>query len=325
MVDLKNADGSTRELSSDMDKKRKAAFEAISKKAMLINLERKQLANYVFDVQFSEKVRDKFGIESVGMLQVRKCIINPQHFANVRSIINDAMLMLWNHTRPWDNIGFRLLPMDLYDDFNDVFTKIKDEFEEAVQVIVDNWDEYVTEAKTLLGKAFNQSDYPSSTDIKDMFELSITTHQLPDIDDVRLNLSGEELLDLEDEIKEKYNLDMSHARIMLKGTIKMVTDLMETAEDKTPFAKAAHKGVEVLAKLNLDATDPEIAAFLETTKIAISEHYEEDSTKEAADVGSGLLIDDEDDLPDVEAKDSDDVIPEIDTDDAIAGLKEYGV
>lgn len=300
---IKNKDGTNRELAADIEKKRKAAFEAISKKAMLVNLERKQLANYIFDVQFSEKVRKEFKIESPGMLQVRKCIINPQHFANVRSIINDAMLMLWNHTRPWDNIGFRLLPMDLYDDFNDVFTKIKDEFEEAVQLIVDNWDKYVEEAKKLLGKAFNQADYPASTDVREMFELKVTTHQLPDIDDVRLNLSGEELLDLEDEIRDKYNLNMTDARSMLQGNISMLISLIGNDDhvtvsvDKKELAGAAHTALTTLADLNQDATDPELAVFIENSITIVAEHYDAEAEETAkveddGSIGSGLLIDD---------------------------------
>lgn len=297
MSNVKNPDGSARELDKDMEEKRQAAFEAMSKKALLINLERKQLANFMFDVQFSNKVREKFGIEAPGMLQVRKCIINPQHFANVRSIINDAMLMLWNHTRPWDNIGFRLLPMDLYDDFNDVFTKIKDEFEEAVQIIVDNWDDYLEEAKRMLGKAWNQADYPSKTALKDMFELKVTAHELPDIDDVRLNITGEEILDIQDAVREKFNMDLSDARGYLKNSIKFQVKLIDSADDKVEVARSTYKALESLGKLNEEATDPEIAAFIEESMVAVKEHYDpEDALKEDKDdgsIGSGLLIDDE--------------------------------
>ena len=61
------------------------------------------------------------------------------------------------------------------------------------------------EAKKTLGKAFNKNNYPDASQVKDLFELEIETTPLPDIDDVRLNLIGPELVKMQRQIAQKFD------------------------------------------------------------------------------------------------------------------------
>lgn len=197
-------DGNVVEIDEKTEKARKAAFEQISKKAILVDLRRRQLSNMPFDIKLSEDVSTQLGLPQNDHLMVRKFLVNPQHLAKIRSLINDAAMLVYNHTRPWDNIGFRLLPMEYYDDFVETFGQIKDEFEEAVNEFIDNWDDYVKEAKKNLGKAFNKKDYPDKAQVRDLFLLEIQTAEFPEIDDIRLNISGPELVAMKEEVALKY-------------------------------------------------------------------------------------------------------------------------
>ena len=183
---------------------RTAAFEAIRKKCILVNVVRKQICNIPYDVELGEKVAADYKITDPDFIQVRKFLFNPQHLSEIRSCFNDAVLITWNHTRPWDNMGYRLLPMKYYDDFNEQLSKLKDEFEEAVQTFVNNYDDYVAESKKILGKAFNKKHYPEKKYVKDLFELRIDTMSLPSKDDIRINMSGTELVAMQKDIKDEF-------------------------------------------------------------------------------------------------------------------------
>jgi hypothetical protein len=215
-----DAEGNEIKVDEKTDKERRAAFEAISKKAILVNMSRKQISNMPFDVNTSNKVATLLKVTDPNMLQVRKLLFNPDHLAKTRSLINDALLMVWNHTRPWDNIGYRLLPMAYYDDFNETFGKIKDEFEEAVREFIDNYDSYVKESKKVLGKAFDKNDYPAKDQLKQFFNLEIHTSQFPDIDDIRLCLSGPELVSMQQDITEQYESTIAESIATLAGMVE---------------------------------------------------------------------------------------------------------
>lgn len=236
---MKQYDKNGKEILIDkkMDTKRKAAFEAISKKAILVNMTRMQISNMPFDVQTSTKVAGLLDIKNAQMIQVRKLLFNPERLSKIRSLINDALLMVWNHTRPWDNIGYRLLPMEYYDDFNETFGKIKDEFEEAVKEFITNYDAYVKESKGLLGKAFNKNDYPDKDKLDSFFNLEINTSKFPDIDDIRLNLSGQELVDMQKEITDKFEGTIRESMVQLTALVNSgksdtsITELIKVIKD----------------------------------------------------------------------------------------------
>lgn len=265
------------------DKARKAAFDQISKKAILVNMTRKQISNLPFDVNISSDIAKKMNVADPSMVQVRKLLINPQHLSKIRSLINDAMLMVWNHTRPWDNIGYRLLPMEYYDDFNESFSKIKDEFEEAVKEFIDNYDTYVAESKKNLGKFFDKNDYPDKAQLTNMFALDIHTTQFPDIDDIRLNMSGPELVEMKEEVVGQYK-DI-HVAICNK-----LLDFAESdSEHKDEFIKAAKK---------LNELDPSSTIEMRIAEVLDGAELKDDV--EDDDEESMMVMDDLDDLKDLD-------------------------
>jgi hypothetical protein len=283
-------DGKEVKVSAKVDKDRKAAFEAICKKAILVNMSRKQISNMPFDIQTSNDLCKTLGVTDNTMIQVRKLLFNPERLSKIRSLTNDALLMVWNHTRPWDNIGFRLLPMEYYDDFNETFGKIKDEFEEAVKEFEDNYENYVKESKKLLGKAFNKADYPDKAQLPNYFNLEIHTSKFPDIDDIRLNLSGPELVAMQEEITGQYHDTINKS---INTLITMITsaDGFDTAEVKNL--------INIIKSLNI-ADDAEInmkLAEITETLTASGVDLEEEEVKD--DNESMMVMDDLDGFDDI--------------------------
>jgi len=197
------------EVPEDIEKARKAAFEEIQKRAILIDIKRRQFSNMPFDQNITEEACKKLGINT-DQLQVKKMLIKPEYLSTIRNIMNDAVLLVVNHTRPWENVGPRVLPMKFYDDFTEAFGQCVDEFEAEREKLINNWDMYVKEAKKNLGPAFNKKDYPTKDQLRQIFHLSIETSEFPNIEDIRLGLGGSELMEMKQEAAELYT-DANHS------------------------------------------------------------------------------------------------------------------
>jgi len=273
-------------LTEKMEIQKKAAFESISKKAILVDMSRKQIANLPFDVKLTNEVCKNHGIKNNSYIQIRKCIFNPQYLTNIRSLVNDALLMVWNTTRPWDNVGFRLLSMEFYDDFNNTFNKIKDKFEEAKKEFISNFDNYVIEAKKDLGTAFNKADYPDKDKLDDLFELKIVTSKFPDIEDIRLNLTNDELLEMQNDIVDKYEESIN---ISVDELFKLIenTEEKDNVEKQLNIIKCLN--IENNADLNMKISTAEEKAVLKFGKFEKNEKKVNESM---------MIIDDLDDFDD---------------------------
>ena len=277
-------DGKELEVDKKTEKERKTAFDAISKKAILVNLSRKQISNNPFDVKTTNKTAKWLNVAEPSMLQVRKFLFNPERLAKIRSLINDSLLMVWNHTRPWDNIGYRLLPMEYYDDFNETFGKIKDEFEEAVKEFIDNYDNHLVESKKLLGKAFDKNDYPDKSQLSTYFNLEIHTSKFPDIDDIRLNLSGPELMAMQSELVGQYDET-------IQSSINELAEMIESGVAK----KHCGTLLRVIKKLNID-DNPEISMKIAELETSIGVEKEADKKEDTPE--SMMIMDDLEDMDD---------------------------
>ena len=268
-------------LTEKLKGKKAAAFEAISKKAILVNMSRTQLSNLPFDMKLSNEVCASYGVKNNAYIQIHKCIFNPEYLTKLRSLINDALLVVWNSTRPWDNVGFRLLPMEYYDDFTEAFAKIKDDFEEAKQTFINNYDVYVKEAKRDLGKVFNNADYPDKADLNSYFNLEIQTSKFPEIDDIRLNLTNEELIDMQNDVVEKYDGAIT-------SSIKI---LFEMINKKNAIKEDVLKCYNLIKTLNVD-DNTTINMELITVEESIKLKFGDIKEKETKSNESEMIMDD---------------------------------
>jgi len=263
-------------LSDTMEKGRKRAFESIKKKALLVTLERSLFTNFVFDTALNDKICAKFGITDDTVLHVRKCLIHPRHMEKIMNITNDAIMLLWNLTRPWDNSDFRILPMEMYDDFQLTFQKLKDDFEDVRETFKQNWPDYVKEAKTTLGKAFNKDDYPDVKELDSIFVLNVVTRELNDPDDLRLNLTEQELIDLEEDAGAKYKDSVSQVQLQVTETLKDLTrNVMRDKGVDKGVVKLVAPLASLAAMVDADGSNTDLTQALMEFKDALSVDFDD--------------------------------------------------
>jgi len=99
----------------------------------------------------------------------------------------------YKYTLPWYDNGIRLLPTSKSMEYYSKIGEIKDRFYHEVQEFMDNYDDYIEEAKITLHNLYNPKDYPSREKIAEMFEVKVLPITSPKENDFRSSLTAGEI------------------------------------------------------------------------------------------------------------------------------------
>lgn len=271
-------------LSEKAEAARDTMFEELNKRVILVSLHRRIASNMQYDVPFTSTVAAEKKIDE-DMLQVRKFLVHPEHLSQIRNLFSAAVNLVFNLTAPWDDIGYRMLPMTYWDDLKAKFNSITEELEIKVNELVDNWDDIIADSKKKLGPAFNKNNYPNKNHVKDLFKLELVTTPLKNVNDIRLNLSGECLIDIKREATEEAG--------------NAIDDMFEIANEDCDVSA---KLIKILEKANF-SNNGDYAMIIEELKA--KHNYKEDEDE------SMMVLDD---FTDEEKKDVDEDTPDADDD-----------
>ena len=92
-------DGKEIKTDAETEKARKAAFEQICKKGILVNMSRKQISNMPFDVKTSDELAKTLGVTDPKMIQVRKLLFNPERLSRIH-LAAPTSRQVWNPRNP---------------------------------------------------------------------------------------------------------------------------------------------------------------------------------------------------------------------------------
>jgi hypothetical protein len=84
----------------------------------------------------------------------------------------------YNHTSPWDE-GYRLLGGKVNAKYGAQMEAFKARFKELVDAFVDQYDDWIDQAKIMHGKTFEPSDYPSKDLMKSLFRIQAEYFPVP--------------------------------------------------------------------------------------------------------------------------------------------------
>jgi hypothetical protein len=110
----------------------------------------------------------------------------------IQTIAGRIRQYFYRVTLPWSDEGLRILPAELYFEFNAQMRDFAAEFRYAVDEFLDAYDTYVKEAQPMLGSLFRLKDYPPAEKVKEKFALRPEILPIPTGDDFRVSLSEDE-------------------------------------------------------------------------------------------------------------------------------------
>ena len=172
-----------------------------------------------------------------GSLNVQKYLVGNTHSKMFRRelgrVRNDHYYPL---TLPWDDnshdyyeervvSGWRLCPNKHFDRLTSEMEQAKVAFFKEVDGFLKDYPNLIEEAKTRLGKAFNEFDYPVEDDLRNKFRFEFETTIVPDeSQDIRINASETVVKKLEHDIKQRQIINARNCTKIL------VDDLLEQGQ-----------------------------------------------------------------------------------------------
>jgi hypothetical protein len=174
---------------------------SISSSAMLVELSISSWTGRKKDKNASKQVTDGAGADAA-VASVNKALLSDcDQLRNVKTLIGEAR----NHvhyrlTMPWSDTGTRLLPTELYFEYQQEITDYEAQIMAEVDDLIDNFEHAKAMAQNRMGSLFNEDDYPTAESLREKFKFRVSYFPLPEAGDFRLDINN----DAVDGLKQQY-------------------------------------------------------------------------------------------------------------------------
>jgi len=174
----------------------------LNEKAMLVKVELKKWGGTKTDKSLAEEISDNHSTDS-SLYSVSKKLTKNATLKAIKKI--DGLIRTdciysgagyRGFCHAWDNNGNYLLPIDAKDKFEKRFAEYRDDREKLVKQFLSEYPNIIDDARVEFGSTFNESDFPHPSEIEDCFSCEVIKNPVPSTDDIRVNLSKDEIDEL---------------------------------------------------------------------------------------------------------------------------------
>jgi len=200
-------------LGLNADQRETLRTHRLSERGFLIKVTAKRVNNTRPDADATGELCDKQKASKTAV-RVSKTLIPKTYLSPVTTIYNQIRDITRHKLLAWDDTGWRLCPIGIYQEVRAELNAKKTELHEAIQLVVDNWDTMMKEIKQMgdshLGKLFNPDDYPTAKEFQDMWDVEVSVQQIPSTD-IRVVMDEASAADLEKQILQMVTANASKA------------------------------------------------------------------------------------------------------------------
>lgn len=227
----------------------------ISSRAVLIRLSLSQWRGGVFDKSATADVLSKAAATNKAGNFWKRLLPSCAAFKAITAMYTNLRRTHYKYTLPWDdNGGWRMIscvPNDKGESAYDLYMKEHNALAMQLETMIDdflnNFSQYVGEAKNDLGDLHNVDDYPSEDEIRRKLRVSIACNLMPTGGDMRLDIPQEVI----ESYQEQLNMHLEQTKLELWQRIyDAVKVVYERARDKDArFRKEILENVQTLTDL----------------------------------------------------------------------------
>jgi len=244
----------------------------LEKSAMLVKLIRHKFNHNAFDKELSAKLAKEMKAEGTNVVRVNKTIIPKEACKGFTTVLNEGGKYFYAVTLPWDDKGYRLLPVVKYKEFVNKFREFQTRFQNATDDFIANLDSHIDAGKADLGLAASDDDYVDKQSAREDFLLKVEYETIKSGNDFRAQVTEEERQEIAEVIgqqhKEKFTAAQESVFIRIKeATGKLIEKMNEPAArgKKTPEFRDSIIGniqglVDILPSLNI-SNNPDLDAL----------------------------------------------------------------
>ena len=218
----------------------------LSEKAVLVRFTTKHWSGIKSDRNLRTKLAEDTKANS-DLLNVQKHLVGKAHDKYFRRIINKVRNdFYYPMTLPWDDnstdvddkvvSGWRLCPNTQLDNLSEAMDTAKRDFFKEVDAFIKSYPQKIEEAKSLLGDAFNESDYPEDWEIEDKFKFDFETNLISQYgSDLRLDVSETMRNKIENDVENRIKNNVAtQTRVIVDALVEQVSHLADKLKSYDP-------------------------------------------------------------------------------------------
>lgn len=250
----------------------------VSERALLVQLSVSQWTARKYDKKVTQDVAKQHGaITEVGRYNKVLLPMNDS-LDNVHKKTTLIRKKYYDNTLPWGIEGTQMLPASNYFNFMAEFKREKNEWELLVKRFLFDYPRLKQDAQRLLPNGlFNDSDYPSESEIANKFKMDMVVMPVPS-NDFRVAISDSELARIQQDVEARVKTAQADA---MKDLWKRLYERVENMADKLADPKAVFRDTLVenarelcalLPKLNF-AEDGNLELVRQEVETRLSKHH----------------------------------------------------
>ena len=250
----------------------------LSERAMLVKFSRSAWGARKNDKKVEKEIETAHSAHDAG--RYSKILIAKDALEEGQKKANDARTFFYSQTLPYDDDGWRIITTKNFLPFTEEMRRKIGEIEQADKGFLENYPQFVEDARIRLNGLFNESDYPAIGKITKKFSVSVTTNPLPDSSNFPGNLQSivDDLsIDLETRLNEIQSRAMSDLWNRLYEAIERISDTLsdENAIFRDSLIKNLVDLCDLLPRLNL-TEDPDLERLRQEAATKLTRYSPED-------------------------------------------------
>lgn len=282
--------------------------DVLKKKALLVRLTRKKMSRNKMDKDLSIMVKDQKNVTEDGAVRVNKSIFTKASTDSYMKIYNEASKYFYRVTLPWDEKGFRLMSVEIYEDFTKKFKDYTSKYRAVVNQFIEAIESHVADARIMLGDAFKEEDYKFLTAnggvdkswLDEQFTLEVEFNTITGKDDLRAVLTEDDREAIADAIEAqsmaKFAKSQEHVIVSLVDCIRKLHERLCDSENvfRDTLTGNLEDLCDLVPKMNIGG-DPALNRIAEECKAQLCKwdpqtlRDNDDKRQEVSDAANDIL------------------------------------
>lgn len=267
------------------------SVHALTERAMVMNLSISRWLGQRLDREASQRVTEQAGANA-DAARVNKHIVPKEALAPIQTAANAVRDHFITNTLPWRDNGDRLMTRQLYTKFIEQHEKLTAEFNAAVETFLSvDYPKAKAQAEFRMGSLFNPDDYPSVSELRYRFRVTLDFEPLTTTNDFRVQIDQQHVdkvkAAMEDAAMRRVQTAQADVwRRLLERVGRYQERLSSTTDDGKPavfrdsLIDNLEELVEMIPGLNI-LDDPNIEQIRQEILSKLSGHTAKDIRKDA--------------------------------------------
>lgn len=208
-----------------------------------------------------------------------KCLLPKSALQPINSVCSAARVKHYEHSLPWDDTGYRLLPVANYDHYTSLMGTMRDKLVRERSQFLQDYDDHVDQARIDLGRLFRIDDYPSREQLQGKFQIRWRIIPVPDSEHFMARLATDDTdrvkRDIERHVSEQLHGAVGDLYRRLGEAVEHVSERLRNDENGKPLVfrdsliENVRNLVDIVPRLNIFG-DPVLAGLCDQVKDKIA-------------------------------------------------------